>query len=317
MPKPIKHRLAILTYDRLCTFEYGCAVEVFALPRPEVGDHWYETVIVQTEDRPARGIGNVVIEADGGLDLLDTVETIVIPGWPGPDHPATAELEEALKKAHARGVRLVAICAGAFVLARAGLLEGRRATTHWFHTDKLAALDPGIRVQPDVLYVDEEKILTSAGSAAGLDLCLHIVRKDFGAAIANMVARRLVVPPHREGGQAQFIDRPIPPRSGTRFTRLHDTVRTQLAEPWPIARMAEEAGMSVRGFHRHMRQTTGMAPGIWLIQERVNRGRDLLEETNLSIDGIAQEIGFSNASIFRKHFRSRFGISPSRYRAQF
>jgi AraC family transcriptional activator FtrA len=315
MPKP--PLVAVLAYDGLCTFEFGCAVEIFGQARPEMGACWYRCVIVAAEDGPLRGLGGVRVEPDGGLELLAMASTIVVPGWRNPEATVPGALIAALRDAHARGSRLLGICAGAFVLAAADVLRGRRATTHWHHVGRLAEASPDTEVVDDVLYVDEGSILTSAGSAAGLDLCLHVVRKDFGSKAANLVARRLVLPTHREGGQAQFIDRPVPVRAGTRIGPLLDTVRSRLAEPWAVERMAAEAGMSVRGMHRHLRDATGLSPGAWLIGERLKRARDLLEDTTLSIDAVAREVGFGGAINLRKHFRRTLGLSPAIYRARF
>ncbi|MEL6062741.1 transcriptional regulator FtrA [Methylobacterium sp. 2A] len=316
MPNAPRHGLAILAYDGLCTFEYGCAVEVFALPRPEFGVRWYRSVIAAAEPGPLRGVGGVTVQADGGLELLESVETIVIPGWRGPDGSVPEPLLHALRRAHARGARIVSICAGAFVLGAAGLLAGRRATTHWHHTGRLAAI-PEVQVEVDVLYVDEGSILTSAGSAAGLDLCLHVVRKDFGAQTANLVARRLVIHAHRDGGQAQFVQRPVPRRAGAKLGLLFDRVRGSLGEVWTVERMAAEAGLSLRSLHRHVRAATGTAPGTWLIAERLAEARTMLEETNRPVEEIAERVGFGSAPALRSHFRAILGVTPTDYRKRF
>ncbi|WP_062221242.1 transcriptional regulator FtrA [Aureimonas sp. D3] len=315
MPNP--PLVAILAYDGLCTFEFGCAVEVFGQSRPEMGPNWYRCVTVAVEDGPLRGLGGVRIEADGGLELLATATTIIAPGWRNPLDQVPPSLVEALKSARDRGARLVGICAGAFVLGATGVLHGRRATTHWFHLERLAALWPDTQVVTDVLYVDEGSVLTSAGSAAGLDLCLHLVRCDFGAKAANQVARRLVLSAHREGGQAQFIERPVPVKAGARLAAFLDGVRPRLSEIWTIERMAEEAGISVTGLHRHLRAATGMAPGAWLVAERVRHACELLEDTNLSVEAVARASGFREAVNLRKHFRKTVGLSPTSYRARF
>ncbi len=197
---PADRFVVVLAYDGLCTFEFGVAVEIFGLPRPEMGPDWYRFAVAGLDPGPMRAEGGVRLLADGGLELLERAGTIVVPGWRGADEPVPGALATALRAAAARGARILSICSGVFVLAAAGLLDGRRATTHWRHAEALAARHPGIRVTPDVLYVDEGPILTSAGSAAGIYLCLHLVRRDFGPAAANAVARRLVVPPHRDGG---------------------------------------------------------------------------------------------------------------------
>ncbi len=226
------NRLVVtLAYDGLCTFEFGIAIEVFGLHRPEMGPDWYRFAVCAVDQGPLRAVGGFRVVADGGLELLEEAGTIIIPGWRGAREPVPPALIDSLRRAHDRGVRLMSICSGVFVLAAAGLLSGRRATTHWHYVEPFSAAYPDVKVEPDVLYVDEGNILTSAGSAAGIDLCLHVVRHDFGAEIANRLARRLVVPPHREGGQAQFIERPVPnAREGVRFGPLLDRMRARLAE---------------------------------------------------------------------------------------
>jgi AraC family transcriptional regulator, transcriptional activator FtrA len=312
--KPDAPLVVALAYDGLCPFEFACAVEVFGLPRPELGTRWYRFAVAAIGTGAIRGLGGIRIDADGGLELLDDATTIVVPGWPHPDTPVPAPLVRALREAHARGCRLASICAGAFVLAATGLLAGRRATTHWHHVEHLAQRHPDLTVLPDVLYVDEGTLLTSAGSAAGLDLCLHLVRRDFGAATASHVARRLVLPAHRAGDQAQVLARPVPARPGATVAALQDRVRARLADRWTIERLASDAGVSIRSLHRRFRETTGLAPGAWLVAQRVSRACELLEETTLSIEEIALEVGFGSASALRAHFRSRLGIMPSALR---
>ncbi|WP_298959937.1 transcriptional regulator FtrA [uncultured Methylobacterium sp.] len=314
---PSSPLVAILAYDGLCTFEFGCAVEVFGQSRPEMGTGWYRCVTVAAEDGPLRGVGGVRIEADGGLDLLVNASTVVVPGWRSPFAPVPGALAQALAAAHERGARLVGICAGAFVLAATGALRNRRATTHWFHVARLAEISPDTEVVADVLYVDEGSVLTSAGSAAGLDLCLHMVRRDFGAKAANQVARRLVLSAHREGGQTQFIERPVPLRAGTRLGAFLDGVRPRLSENWTLHRMAQESGLSLTGLHRHVRAATGLSPGAWLVAERIRQARDLLEDTNLPVEAVARACGFGEAVNLRKHFQRAIGLSPSSYRARF
>ena len=238
MPKSSGPLIAILLYDGLCTFEFGCAFEVFGLARPETGHGWYRCVSVAAEPGPLRAAGGLLVDAALSLDDLCQADTIVLPGWRGPDAPAPRPLVEALCRAHAAGKRIVSICGGAFVLAQAGLLEGKRATTHWHHLQRLADRYPGVMVDPQALYIDSGNIFTSAGSAAGLDLCLHIVRQDFGAKIANRVARRLVIAAHREGGQTQFVERAVPPPAGARLGALLDQIRANLSEEWSVDKMA-------------------------------------------------------------------------------
>jgi AraC family transcriptional activator FtrA len=213
----------------------------------------------------------------------------------------------------------MSLCSGVTVLAAAGLLDGQRATTHWRYFDAIAARFPALHLVPDVLYVDGETVLTAAGSAAGLDLCLNLVRRDWGAAVANQVARRLVVPPHRDGGQAQYVERPVAREraGGSRLAGLLDRMRAGLDQDWPIARMAREAAVSPRALHRRFQDTTGTSPGEWLTGERLAQARELLEGSPLAIEAIAAGCGFGSAATLRHHFRARFGVSPAAYRARF
>ncbi len=322
MPKrssaPPNRLVVALAYDGLCTFEFGVAVEVFGLPRPEMGADWYRFAVAAVDDGPLRATGGVRILADGGLELLDQAGTIIVPGWRGVAVPVPDELIRALRRARERGARLMSICSGVFVLAAAGVLDGGRATTHWRYAAQLAERFPAIQVDAHVLYVDSGQVLTSAGSAAGIDLCLHLVRRDFGAAAANQVARRLVVPPHRDGGQAQFIERPVPrPHEGARLGPLLDRLRGRLDRENSLAALAREAGMSLRTFLRRFHEATGTTPGEWLLAERLRHARELLEAGDHSIDAVAQACGFGSAATLRHHFRHRLGTTPSAYRARF
>lgn len=292
--------------------------EVFALPRPEFGDDWYRFSTCVVDPGPLRAMGGLRVHADGGLERLARAGTIVIPGWKGVDVAPPPALLRALRRAHARGARLVSICSGVFVLAAAGLLDGKRATTHWRYATALAARYPHIEVDAAVLYVDAGQILTSAGSAAGLDLCLHLVRHDYGAQIANQVARRLVISPHRDGGQAQFIERPMPRRSeDTRMARLLEALQRNPAQAIAVAELARRAAMSERTFLRRFRESTGTTPGDWLAGLRLARARELLEITQLPIEAVAHESGFGSALTLRHHFRRKLGLSPSAYQRRF
>jgi AraC family transcriptional activator FtrA len=315
-PAPLKNRhVAVLVYDGLCTFEFGIAVELFGLPRPELAD-WYRFRVCAAEPGPLRATGGFLIEAPGGLAELEAAGTIVVPGWRDIAEPPPAALLDSLRRAHANGARLVSICSGVFVLAATGLLAGKRATTHWRHVERLAAAHPDIRVEPDVLYIDEGQILTSAGSAAGLDLGLHLIRRDFGPAIANQVARRLVIPPHRDGGQAQFIDRPVQVE-GAALAGLFDWIRANLTETLSIAQLARRAGLSERTFLRRFGAATGTTPNDWIIAVRLARARELLEGTDLAVERVATDSGFGTADTLRHHFRTRLQTSPQRYRDRF
>jgi AraC family transcriptional activator FtrA len=313
-PNPL---VAALVYDGLCGFEFACAAEVFGLPRPELGPGWYRFVTCAAARSPLRGQYGMRVVADAGLERLAEADTVIIPGWKGIDVPVPAPVLDALRAAHARGARLLSICSGAFVLAATGLLDGKRASTHWRYADALQRKYPRIAVDPAVLYVDEGQLLTSAGSAAGLDLCLHLVRRDHGPDIANQVARRLVIPPHRDGGQAQFVERPVPRRETSALSKVIDTMYRQLTSHQPIAGLAAMAAMSERSFMRRFKEATGMSPADWLISARVDRARELLEGSSLSIDAIADECGFGSAITLRHHFRRKLGTSPSAYRTRF
>ena len=314
---PANRRVVALAYDGLCTFEFGVAVELFGLSRPEMGPDWYQFATAAIEPGPLRGLGGVQVMADGGLDLVEQAGTIIAPGWRGADSPVPQALINALQTAHARGARVMSICSGVFVLAAAGLLAGRRATTHWRYVDKLRVLYPDIDVQPDVLYVDEGDVLTSAGSAAGLDLGLHLMRRDFGPEAANSVARRLVIPPHRDGGQAQFIQRPVPiAHEAGRLSPILDRMRADLAREHTVKALADAAGMSPRTFLRRFDAATGVTPARWLLAERLARARDLLETTPAGVEQIAQTVGFGAAAL-RHHFRKSLATTPQAYRARF
>lgn len=311
------HRVAAIAYDGLCAFEFGCVVEMFGLDRPELGVDWYDFEICGVEPGPLRSTGGISLAVPHGLEALDRADTIVIPGWRSIDAPVPEALVAALGRAHRRGARIATICSGAFVLAAAGLLDGRRATTHWLYAEQLRARYPAVRIEPDVLYVEDGGIITSAGSAAGLDMLLHIVRSDHGPTICNLVARRLVIPPHRHGGQAQFVERPIPPVRDARFTEVIDFVRANLARDHSIPDLARRAAMSDRTFFRRFRATVGMAPVEWITAERVAAAKDLLEATRLTIEQIAAQCGFGAPETLRHHFRQLVGQSPAAYRRSF
>lgn len=320
MPAPDQPPLvAVLAYDELCLFEFAVAYEIFGLHRPEVGPGWYRYCVVAAEPGPLRSRGGVVVATESGLERLAEADLIIIPGWRRLAEPVPEPLLEALRAAHARGARLATLCSGAFVLAATGLLKGCRATTHWRYYEAMAKAYPEIRLAPDVLFVEEDRLFTAAGSAAGIDLCLHLVRRDFGADIANRVARRLVVAPLREGGQAQFVERPVPrPREGARLAALMEWMQAHLDQDQPVGDLARRAGMSLRTFQRRFEETTGLPPGSWLLQLRVARARELLEApTDHALDDIAMATGFRTVAALRHHFRQKLGVSPGQYRAQF
>ena len=310
-------RVVALAYDRLCTFEFGIVVEVFALPRPELSVDWYKFSVCSLDPGPIRAMGGLMVQSRDGLGALRRAGTIVIPGWRDPDEPPPEALKRELRLAYARGARLVSICSGVFVLAAAGLLDGKRVTTHWRYVDRLTARFPNIYVQPDVLYVDEGNILTSAGSAAGIDLCLHIVRRDYGAEIANVVARRLVVPPHREGGQAQYVLHPIRKESINGIAPVLEWADKHMDRPLTVDEMARKASMSTRTFARRFREETGTTPRQWLIRQRLLHAQRLLETTTESMEEVAQAAGFGSAATLRQHFSRMRRTTPTAYRRRF
>lgn len=307
-----------LTYDGLCTFEYGIVAEVFGLPRPEFGPGWYRFRSTALEPGPLRAAGGLAFEVSGSRTDLRGADTIIIPGWRGKDEPVPSSICEELCAAADRGVRLVSICSGVYVLAAAGLLKGRRVTTHWRYAQDFAAKYPETRIEPDNLYVDDGDILTSAGSSAGIDLCLHIVRNDFGAKIANSVARRLVMHAHRQGGQAQYIEQPMPRQhEAHRLSSTLEYVRSNLDMAHSVASLAKLSGMSLRTFQRRFSALTGMPAVQWIAQERLTRACALLETTDASIEDIAAAVGLTNAENLRYHFRKTLGVSPGHYRRRF
>lgn len=312
----LPHKVAVLVYDRMPTFEFGIAVELFGLPRPEL-DRWYGFEVCALEPGPLLTTGGVRILVDSGLRGLSNADTIIVAGWRNRDEIPPVRLIRALISAHRRGARLVSICTGTYVLAATGLLNGRRATAHWKDTPSLAKAFPQVEILPDVLYVDEGDILTSAGSAAGIDLCLHIIRKDFGTSVANLVARRLVVAPHRDGGQAQFINRPVEEPDNPWLSRLLEWAQQRLHNRITVSDLALQARMSKRTLSRRFAEVTGAGPLEWLNGMRIRLAKDLLETTVLSIDEIAEKCGFGAAPTLRHHFRMIVKLSPNRYRARF
>jgi AraC family transcriptional regulator, transcriptional activator FtrA len=315
---PIRpHRVVALAHQDLCTFEYGIAAEIFGQARPEMGADWYDFATAAADPGPLRALGGLTVHPEHGLEALAQADTIVIPGWSGADVPAPPALVDALLAAHRRGARIATICSGAFVLAATGLLDGRRAATHWRYADRLAERFPRVIVDARVLYIDEDPLFTSAGSAAGIDLLLHLVRLDHGSEKANAVARRLVMAPHRRGGQAQFVERPLARHEGDRLAPLIDGLRRDLARDHRVADLARAAAMSERTFLRRFAAATGLSPGDWLIAERVEAAKRQLEEGSASVERIAHACGFGTVATLRHHFRRRIGMSPRDYRERF
>ncbi len=300
----------------MATFEFGVAVEVFGLPRPEL-DPWYTFSVCSVDENPLRATGGFTLTVDKGLGALRSAGTIIVPGWRDVGERPPEALTRALGRAHERGARLVSLCSGAFVLAATGLLDGRRAATHWRYASELSRRYPAIEVDSSVLYVDDGRLLTAAGSAAAIDLCLHLVRRDFGARVAAKVARRLVVSPHREGGQAQFVDTPMGPDSGDDIAELMDWLRSRLKDEHRIESLAKHLHVSERTLARRFHQRTGTTPMRWLARERVRHAQLLLESTNLGVEDIARECGLGSAQLLRFHFHRAVGTTPTAYRTAF
>jgi transcriptional regulator GlxA family with amidase domain len=315
-----RHRVAALLTDGASPFEFAVICEVFGLARPEIIDPWpYELVLCSEGAKPVRTSLGFTIDGLEPLSAADRADTIVVPAS-GADsvRPPTDEMVAALQRAHRRGARILSVCSGAFTLANAGLLDGRRATTHWMFTTQLAQSFPAVNVDPNVLYVDDGQILTSAGTAAGIDLCLHIVRLDYGAEVANAVARRMVVPPHRDGGQAQFVREAVVTEcESDQLAATLDWAVEHLGQPLTVEALARRALMSPRTFARRFRAATGTTPLQWLLRQRILRAQRLLETTDLPIEVIAERCGFGSATVLRTHFRRIVDTSPLGYRRAF
>jgi AraC family transcriptional regulator, transcriptional activator FtrA len=311
------HTVAAVVGQGCLTFDLAVPCEVFGWDRSYLGVDWYDFKVVAADEPPIRTCTGFTIDTPHTLDELERADTIVIPGWADADLPPSPELVAALRAAYERGARIASICIGAFVLAEAGLLDGRRATTHWAWADRFRHRYPRVDLDEKVLYVDDGQILTSAGTAAGMDLCLHLVRLDHGAEIANGVARMIVTPPHREGGQAQYVDQPIAAPQRDAELRALEWAIANLGEPLPVAALAKYAAMSPRSFARRFRQVTGTTPRDWLLDQRISLARRLLETTDQTVDWIAHETGLGSAAALRRHFSERLGASPRTYRQTF
>jgi len=311
------HAVALVVFDGVTMFEFGVACEIFGTDRrSDFGIPWYRLFICGASRSVSVDVG-FEMQVPYGLDKIRIADTVIVPPTDYLDqvHP---DVLEALRRAHRRGSRIVSLCTGAFILAAAGLLDGRQATTHWTECEELSRCYPEISVDPGVLFVDEGDILTSAGSAAGIDLCLHVVRQDHGAEIANRLARQLVVPPQRDGGQAQYIDVPMPALDSSNL--FADTVawmQEHLDEPVTVEDLAARAAMSPRTFARQFRSGTGSTPYQWLLHQRVQLAQRLLETTAIPIELVAEKSGFCTAGNLRKHFQRLVHTSPHAYRRTF
>jgi transcriptional regulator GlxA family with amidase domain len=307
------HTVALATAGHLLHFELGIAYEIFGNP-PLGADEWYGVRLCGPG--PVR-VGPFTVEPDDGLDSLACADTVIVPALADVDEPVPPQLIVAVLSAYASGARIASLCTGAFVLGAAGLLDGQRATTHWGHAAELSARYPKATVDPDVLYTDNGNILTAAGKAAAVDLCLHLIHLDHGATVANTVARRLVVPPHRAGGQAQFVSTPVPVSDDHTLAELLAWVQERLDQPLTVTDLARRANTSPRHLGRQFRAVTGQTPLQWLLTQRVRRAQQLLEATNHSIEAVATATGLGTATTLRRQFKRVVGIPPNTYRTSF
>jgi len=317
-PADGSHTVAVVAFDGLSMFEFAVAVEVFGPQhRITAGEPWYRLLVCAATPAPVTTGNGLRIEPTHRLEALRGADTVIVPPCDAP-YEVAPEVLDALRAAHRRGARLVSLCTGTFVLAAAGLLDGRHVTTHWADSAELGRRYPAVEVDPDVLYVDGGDILTSAGSAASIDLCLHLVRADHGAAIATRLARHLVVPPYRDGGQAQYIDTPLPAVDDTDlFADALAWAQEHLDQPVTVEELAARSAMSRRTFARRFRASTGTTPYRWLLQQRIHRAQHLLETTDLPVDAVAARSGLVNAGNLRKHFARLLRTAPQSYRHTF
>lgn len=309
-------RVALVMHGSAMLYEVAIAAEVFGVDRADLspGGGWYELSVCTADGRPHPWLPGVPTASYAAVAGVDTV---VVPSTADPDAEPDPALVEALRLARSRGVRVASLCTGAFLLAAAGLLDGRVATTHWMHAAELARRHPQVDVRADVLYVDGGDVLTSAGKTAALDLCLHLVGRDLGATAANGIARRLVVPAHRSGGQAQYVQPPAGPRDPAGLAPTLAWARARLDGPLTVRELAVHAGLSTRQLARRMRAELRVGPLEWLHQQRLARAQELLERTDVSVERIAAGCGMGTATTMRQHFRRALGVSPTAYRAAF
>ncbi|MCF2532602.1 GlxA family transcriptional regulator [Yinghuangia soli] len=310
--------IAVLLFSNSPILESSIPISVFGVDRRDAGVPTYRLLVCAAEPGPLRTTGGVELIAPHGLDGLHRAGTVIVPAWHSPSRTPPAPVLDALRRAHREGARVVGLCGGAFVLAAAGLLDDRPATTHWMYAPALAKSFPKVRVDPRELYVDDGDVLTSAGTAAGIDLCLHLVRIDHGSDAANALARRLVVPAHRVGGQAAYMDLSLPEEiSGDPLATVISWALENLSEKFDIEVLATRAYMSRRTFDRRFRSLTGSAPLQWLLTQRVLQAQRMLETTELQVEEIARRCGFRSPVALRGHFRKQLGIPPAAYRDAF
>jgi transcriptional regulator GlxA family with amidase domain len=311
-----RHRVVALCLEGLVAFDLTAPAQAFGLAARAGGEPLYEFSTCSVGGAEVRTTSGFGVSPRSGLGALRRADTIVVPGYAGILEPPPEQALAALRAAARRGARTLSVCTGAFALARAGLLDGRRATTHWAWAGELARRFPTVEVDSDTLYVDEGRVLTSAGLSAGIDLSLHVIRRDFGAAAGERVARHMVAAPHREGGQAQFVKRP-PADAGGSLERTREWAAARLEEPLDVAAMSRHAGVSPRTFARRFREEMGTTPLQWLLAQRVLEARRLLEESGLPVETVAWRCGFGTAASLRDHFRRATATTPTAYRRSF
>ena len=317
-PPPRRVKIAVIAFDGIIPFHLSVPCLIFNGNSLDPGTSIFDVVVCSADQGPLRTTAGFTIDTAFDLTALDAADLVIMPSWHDDCREAPPVLLEALQRAHRRGARIVGLCLGAFPLAQAGLLNGRTATTHWANVDTLAERYPKIRVDPDVLYVDEGDVLTSAGVAAGIDCCLHLLRQISGAEVANRRAKRLLVAPHRPGGQAQFIERPMPVTSSDgRLSEILEWVAAHPEQAHSIESLAQRAAMSRRNFTRHFRQATGTSFKQWILSQRLVHAQRMLESSAVSIEVVAQEAGFGTSLSLRQHFQASLHLSPSAYRKQF
>lgn len=311
--------VAAVVGSRVAGFELGILCQVFGLDRSDDGLPAYDFAVCGPRPGLVPTTSGFPIQVTHGLEWSAEVDLVAVPAWPDLDAPLDEGVASALRDAYERGAALLAICTGAFALAGAGLLDGRRATTHWQFTERLVRRFPRVRIERDVLYVEDGAILTSAGASAGIDACLHVVRSVHGSATANALARRMVVPAHRDGGQAQYVELPLPPEpvGDHSLSAVLDWATSHLDRPLTVSTLAERARMAPRSFARHFRATTGTTPHRWLLEQRLQRAELLLETTSLTVDVVAERSGFGSSDTLRHHFAHRRGTSPNAHRHAF
>lgn len=317
MPTGSSHRVVAIVADGSNPFELGVATELFGLRRPELGRPWYEFELCSARPSVRMHGGMFTLSSVAGLDAVERADTVIVPNRPDPEVDPSADVIAAVRAAARRGARLLSFCTGTFTLAAAGVLDGRRATTHWRWVDLFAARFPLVRLEPDVLYVDEGDVLTAAGSVAALDLCLHLIRRDHGAEIANAVSRRLVFAAHRDGGQRQFVERPVPFVAETSLASLLSWARLRLDCPLTVIDLARQAAVSPATLHRRFRAELGVTPLAWLTGERVALACALIERGERRLEVVARTSGLGSASNLRAKLRRYTGLSPVQYRRRF